>query len=275
MKAASRKPVILVLGTFGLLAAVALWDSEPTRKQSLSSSTNDSAPSSETPSVRHNPPPGPQAPRSQIMYLFDASLSFHHPNPDSSLMIRAVPLLGSVVRSIGAHSALPAPQRHMVATIKRTSLNQDLLCDIAVHGTNVFVPVDTVAVANELASCESRLRAVPGESYTDIAGALMFASLAMKASRPMPRVVVMFTDLAQDLPPGMQGAAPDLTGLCVGAVLDIPASDARKPGLVDRRVAEWANRITKDWRAKGFEHWHRLAFNAAELAKFIQQCEQS
>lgn len=275
MKSISMKPVLLVLATFGLLAAVALWDRDPPPQGSSQQVAVDSA--SPSGPVRLEPAgtPATGEARTQILYLFDASLSFHHPKPDSSLMIRAMPLLGSVVRSVRAHSVLPAPQRHMVAIIKRTSLNQDLLCDVVVQGGNIYVPADTMVTAGELASCEARLQAVQGESHTDIAGALMFASLAMKASYPMPRAVIMFTDLAQDLPPGVQGAAPDLSGLCVAAVLDIPGPDASHPALVEARVKEWADRITQEWHAKGFERWHRLAFNASELLRFIQRCDRS
>ena len=275
MKPVSTKPVILVLATFGLLAAVALWDRNPPERASSQPVAVDSA----SPSGPVRPEPG-GAPataeaRTQILYLFDASLSFHHPKPDSSLMIRAVPLLGSVVRSVRAGGTLPAPQRHMVAIIKKTSLDQDLLCDVLVQGGNIYVPADTMATVQELASCEARLQAVQGESHTDIAGALMFAALVMKASHPMPRAVIMFTDLAQDLPPGVQDAAPDLSGLCVAAVLDIPGRDASRPGLLEARVKQWADRITREWHAKGFEHWHRLAFNASELLRFIQRCDRS
>lgn len=275
MKPVSTKPVILVLATFGLLAAVALWDRNSPEHGSSQPVAVDRAPRSG--------PVGPEPAgtsatteaRTQILYLFDVSLSFHHPNPDSSLMVRAVPLLGSIIRSLRARSALPAPQRHMVAIIKRTSLNQDLLCDVMIQGGNIYLPADTMVTAQELASCEARLQAVQGESHTDIAGALMFAALAMKASYPMPRAVIMFTDLAQDLPPGAQGAAPDLSGLCVAAVLDIPSPDASHPAVVEGRVKEWADRITRDWHAKRFEYWHRLAFNASELLRFIQRCERS
>ena len=184
---------------------------------------------------------------------------------------RSIPLLRQTIRALSGEDGLPTPQSHRVGTIGDVSLRQQVLCSIDVGSGGVFVPTDTVAQSDSTNACEARLRQHLPERFTDIRGALKFASLALQGDQPAPRAIVLFTDLEEDVPPHQELATADLSGLCVVVFFQITGNAPTKPSDLDRRVQEW-RKTFGNWKSKGAIFRHVAAFNATEVSHFIADC---
>jgi hypothetical protein len=76
---------------------------------------------------------------------------------------------------------------HRVGTIGDASLNQAVLCQISVARRLVFGHSDATASANAVHECVARLHGVARAEYTDISGALKYASLALQGNSDAAR----------------------------------------------------------------------------------------
>ncbi len=264
MPDAKKSPAIPLALIFGLIALFVLlvhpWSGEQTGDEHTAK-----------PLVGR--PPTRQAqekPQSYLFYLFDASRSMNTGASDSPLH-RAIPLLDSTVRALSRTGGQPTPQLHRVGVIGNRSLNQGVLCEITAYERGVFVHPDMQAFDDSVAACVARLHALRPEEYTDISGALKFASLALEGDSGSLRGIVLVTDLEEDLPPGQEAAVADLAGLCVVVYYEITGNAPTHPSDLDRRIAFWRQRF-KEWHAPGSLFRHVAAFSAGDLNRFLTEC---
>ncbi len=215
----------------------------------------------------------PQEPaRMQVFYLFDVSGSIHT-GAASSPFSRVVPLLERSVNGLGHDGAMPSPQLHRVGTISGLSLNQSPLCEIFIAEATLFVPSDTAEAGQEVKECEARLLRLPPDRHTDISGAIKFASLALQGGERQTRVILVFTDLEENLGSGQEPGIADLAGVCVAVFYEITGDVPWRPGELDARIREWGTRF-KSWGAVDTLFRHAAAFSAADLGRFIRGCKR-
>jgi hypothetical protein len=80
------------------------------------------------------------------------------------------------------------------------------------------------------------------QQYTDISGALMFASDAVEDIRDN-RIIVLFTDLLEDLPPSRQQTAWKIRKAKVLLVWRPGMDDQKEPSAVPQRVDAWRMKL--------------------------------
>jgi len=144
---------------------------------------------------------------------------------------------------------------------------------IAIAEPTIFVPQDTGGVGQELNDCESRLLGLSAVPYTDISGAIKYASLALQGGENVSKTIVMFTDLEEDLPPGQEPAVADLSSVCVAVFYEITGHVPSKPRELDVRIREWRARF-ESWGAAGTLFRHAAAFSSSDLARFVGGCKK-
>jgi len=109
-----------------------------------------------------------------------------------------------------------------------------------------------------------RLRRTPRSAHTDIRGAIMQAADALQHTQARRKLLVIFSDLAEDLPKDVrrQGALPPLQGIDVLAVNVTKLwRDNRDPSRYFRRLERW-RRYFEQAGAASF----RILPDATELA---------
>jgi hypothetical protein len=147
------------------------------------------------------------------------------------------------------------------------------LCEIFIAEATLFVQSDTAVAAQEVTKCETRLLRLSPDPSTDISGAMKFASLALQGGERQTRVILVFTDLEENLPAGQEAAIADLSGVCVAVFYEITGNVPWKPGELDARIREWGTRF-KSWGAIDILFRHAAAFSAADLGRFIRGCKK-
>ena len=260
-----------ILFTVGCLLALVWWsqrvppDSGPQAEEL--ETTEESTEGISNPPARRTPA------RTEILYLFDVSTSFHSMDEDLSKYLRAIPVFGSTVKALQRDRDIPSPQRHTVGLIKAQSLEQEFICRLTTGATGLFSPVDSAAIARQVAACQDSLRNVNPEGATDISGALKFAEYVLGPTTAETKAVILLTDLEDALPAGNRAAQPDLLGICVAAVFDIGVGgrEGRNPGLIERRLEQWQTTLA-EWRIEGFRHWYRIAYDPQALSEFLRTC---
>jgi hypothetical protein len=97
-----------------------------------------------------------------------------------------------------------------------------------------------------LSVCLSAVRATSQspQQFTDISGALMFASDAAEDIRE-DHIIVVFTDLLEDLPPNRQVPPLKLNKAKMLLVWRPGLDDQKQPAAVSKRVEDWRNKLER------------------------------
>jgi hypothetical protein len=82
------------------------------------------------------------------------------------------------------------------------------------------------------------------QPFTDVSGALSFAASAVEDVRET-KLIVLFSDLREDLPEGRSAPELKLRGSRVLLAWRPGLDDAKDPNLVARRAQEWSERLQK------------------------------
>ena len=123
-----------------------------------------------------------------------------------------------------------------------------------------------LALAQKLDSFASQ----PGRSkYTDIPGAMMLAAEYLREIPSGSRVMLIFSDLAEDLPAGTQRqlGESEFEGISVAAMnVKRLEKDGRNPEVFRKRLAEWEKRVT----AAKADGWRTL-MDPAKLPSILEE----
>ena len=123
-----------------------------------------------------------------------------------------------------------------------------------------------LALAQKLDSFASQ----PGRSkYTDIPGAMMLAAEYLREIPSGSRVMLIFSDLAEDLPAGTQRqlGESEFEGISVVAMnVKRLEKDGRNPEVFRKRLAEWEKRVT----AAKADGWRTL-MDPAKLPSILEE----
>lgn len=116
--------------------------------------------------------------------------------------------------------------------------------------------MDALAASDEVAT------------HTDITGAMLLAGEYLRDAEASERVLVLFTDLEEDLPPGArrQMEETDLQGIRVVAMnVKRLQADNQDPERYRERLSGWEERI----RAAGATDW-RVVLDGAKLRSMLE-----
>lgn len=103
--------------------------------------------------------------------------------------------------------------------------------------------------------------------YTDISGAMMLCSDYLKSTGAGTQLMFIFSDMAEDLEPGVTRRFQDdeLAGVHIAAMNVIKlARDSSDPAVYRQRLQAWQDRLT----AAGAADW-QVIFEAAHIPEFI------
>jgi hypothetical protein len=214
--------------------------------------------------------PTAQTPIGDFVFLFDASGSTR--SGVSNPFLQGANILVPAVDALRGLSEL-MPQRHRVATIGTTSLNQLPVCDLRIPKKRFFLAVDTERVSRELQKCDQRVRALPVEPYTDIRGALEFAALSLRGSWRAMRGIILVSDLDEDVPVGQVSALPDLRGMCVAVYTLVTTAGATHPEIMAAHEQTWRAHIM-EWGADSVSVQSILGFEPQDLIDFVRHCKR-
>ncbi len=194
-----------------------------------------------------------------------------HTGAPNSPFFRAIPLLRRSIKALGEDQNLPGPQLHRVGTIGDVGLNQSVLCEIRVSEPGIFVGADPRLTDQHIADCEKRLRTLSPTDYTDISGAVKYATLALEGSDSTVRGIIIFSDLEEDLPRGRETAVANLKGICLAVFYEITGNTATTPHQLDDRIRQWSDRF-RTWGANGAQFRLAAGFNPQDLDVFFLRC---
>ncbi len=127
-----------------------------------------------------------------------------------------------------------------------------------------------LALAQQLDSFASE----PGSSkYTDIPGAMMLAAEYLREIPSGSRVMLIFSDLAEDLPAGTQRqlGESEFEGISVVAMnVKRLEKDGRNPEVFRKRLSEWEKRVIAA-KATGW----RTLMDPAKLPSILEEVRRS
>ena len=106
---------------------------------------------------------------------------------------------------------------------------------------------------------------------TDISGALMLCSDYLKSTKSGTQVMFVFSDMQEELPPGVvrKFADDEVEGMDIVAMNVIKLSkDSINPEIYRKRLKKWDERIT----AAGARSWNTL-LDATKIREFIEQAK--
>jgi hypothetical protein len=112
-----------------------------------------------------------------------------------------------------------------------------------------------------------------GSKYTDIPGAMMLAAEYLREIPSGSRVMLIFSDLAEDLPAGAQRqlGESEFEGIDVVAMnVKRLEKDGRNPEVFRKRLAEWEKRVTAA-KATGW----RTLMDAGKLPSVLEEVRRS
>ena len=146
-----------------------------------------------------------------IMYLFDVSGSFYKYALPSS-----IELADRVFKDISNQSSGLSvfPQIHQVGVINQQSVNISSQCYVKIDQHNIF---DINKKNPDLEECLKNIRKSKPSKYTDIDGALFYASRALRGNEYYGKGIVIFSDLHEDVPK-VKKFKYDLSGVSVFVV---------------------------------------------------------
>jgi len=119
-------------------------------------------------------------------------------------------------------------------------------------------------LAKQLTGSKKRQRRA---RHTDISGGIMLCSEYLKETRAGQKVIVLFSDMKEELPRGTkrQFSATELTGVRVAAMNVIKlGSDNRNPMRYRKRLDGWRDRVT----GSGASDWH-VILEAPSLVDYL------
>lgn len=105
-----------------------------------------------------------------------------------------------------------------------------------------FTTINSLESWLDTCSIAVRSTSQSSQQYTDISGALMFASDAVEDIRDS-RIIVLFTDLLEDLPPSRQQTALNMKKAKVLLVWRPGLDDQKQPAAVTQRVDAWRKKL--------------------------------
>ena len=136
---------------------------------------------------------------------------------------------------------------------------------------SVKIDVRPSAANNAKRQAAAALEAFAAEKriapWTDVSGAMMLGSERLKTSGAASQVMLVFSDLVEELPPGTvrRFSNTELAGISVAAVrVKRLASDGRDPARYRDRLAKWETKT----RASGATQWKVLQ-DPAQLEEFL------
>jgi hypothetical protein len=152
--------------------------------------------------------------------------------------------------------ALHQPVKVIVAAFGNDGLSPALPCGPALTFKQTLVQAQDQSAAEKatskieefkswLLTCPAlvRVHSATAESYTDIHGALLFAAKAT-ADASGRKLIVMYSDMFEDLPPNQKPAAYELGGADVVMLWRPGLDDRESPGQVYERVKDWKSKLT-------------------------------
>jgi hypothetical protein len=215
------------------------------------------------------------APLATAILLLDASRSFHSGKAGSPFE-RALETLPRLVTR-GILPGADRPHRIGTGTIGSLDLHHSLLCDQTVPRGSVFKrdACSKEQIQASIEACASKVRAQPGESTTDIAGALAYAGTYLGSSSLLARTLVLFSDFEEDLgkkPPATEDRPEArLQGVCAVLFYDFKDNEPAKLNRAQKRAEEWKGRLTKLGVARALVRPVN-SFHEGELNGFLHDC---
>lgn len=203
-------------------------------------------------------------------FLFDVSASTNKAGSRNELR-EGIPIFrGGFAAMKEMEELLPA--RFRVGTIGSLSLHQRAVCDVPVEPKTVFRRTDTLPITKAVDACERLLLESPPEPYTDIRGALAYASMSLQGLSPGVRGIVLVSDLEESLAPNQVAATPDLSTICVAIYSQVTKAGAMDPAKLDSLKSAW-NSYLKQRKAKKVYVVATPGFDGNDLVTFFRSCE--
>jgi hypothetical protein len=203
-------------------------------------------------------------------FLFDVSASTNKPGSRNDLR-DGIPIFRRGFTAMKQMDEL-LPARFRVGTIGSLSLHQQPLCDVPVEPPTLFRRMDTLRIARAVDACESLLLESRPEPYTDIRGALAYASLSLRGLSPGVRGIVLVSDLEESLAPGQIAANPDISTICVAVYAQVTQAGATDPAKLDSLQSTWTSYL-KEREANKVYVVTSLGFDENDLVTFFRSCE--
>lgn len=203
-------------------------------------------------------------------FLFDVSASTNKSGSRNELR-EGVPIFRRGFTAMKQMEEL-LPARFRVGTIGSLSLHQQAVCDVPVEPPTLFLHTDTVRIAKAVGACEKLLMESPPEPYTDIRGALAYASMSLQGLSPGVRGIVLVSDLEESLAPSQGAANPDLSTICVAIYSQVTQAGAVDPAKLDSLKSAW-NSYLKQRKAKKVYVVAAPGFDENDLVTFFRSCE--
>jgi hypothetical protein len=193
-----------------------------------------------------SPPAGPAA---SIVILVDYSRSF------APLGEEDKPALAVIRQAVEKASVdqLQQPVKILWSVIGDESLNPFQPCkesksfEVKIIGTSAAPPNTLINVGQLRGWLEACTAAVIAfskspQQYTDISGAVAFASANAKSAHS-ERILIIFSDFLEDLPPGHMPTALELGGERVVMLWRSGLDDHSDPAAIVQRLGEWEKRL--------------------------------
>jgi hypothetical protein len=254
----------------GGIAIAALW-----RKTASEPAVGVSAPNvvqadtvPATPIIQRSPTADPLI--GNFYFLFDVSASTNKTGSRNDLR-EGIPIFRRGFTSMKEMEEL-LPARFRVGTIGSLSLHQQAICDVPVEPPTLFRRTDTVRVAKAVGACEKLLLESQPEPYTDIRGALAYASLSLRGLAPGVRGIVLVSDLEESLAPNQVAANPDLSTICVAIFSQVTQAGATDPAKLHSLQSAWTKYLTQRKAARVYMVTS-LGFDEHDLVSFFRSCE--
>jgi hypothetical protein len=188
---------------------------------------------------------------SGVVVLMDYSATFAPYRAEDEALLREI---GSGVASMIVDRSLPQPVKIVWAAFGSVGLQPLQPCGPPRTFRQTFTRrLDTRDEINSresltrwFAACHASVMATSHktEQYTDVSGALAFAADAVQDVL-QERVIVLFSDLREDLPAGQSVAEVNLRGSRVLLIWRPGLDDRDDPNVVSRRAQEWRARLLK------------------------------
>lgn len=261
-------PIALLAG--GIVVA-ALWRGKTVSDRPIGGSPPNSVPADTvpaTPIIQRSASSDPLI--GNFYFLFDVSASTNKSGSRNDLR-EGIPIFRRGFTAMKQMEEL-LPARFRVGTIGSLSLHQQAICDVPVEPPTLFRRTDTVRVARAVGACEKLLLESQPEPYTDIRGALAYASLSLRGLSPGVRGIVLVSDLEESLAPNQIAANPDLSTICVAIYSQVTQAGATDPAKLESLQSAW-DRYLNQRKAKKVYMVTSLGFDENDLVTFFRSCE--
>jgi hypothetical protein len=221
-----------------------------------------------TPIIQRSPTADPLI--GNFYFLFDVSASANKSGSRNDFR-EGVPIFRRGFTAMKEMQEL-LPARFRVGTVGSLSLHQQAVCDVPVEPPTLFLHTDTERTAKAVGACEKLLLESPPEPYTDIRGALAYASMSLQGLSPGVRGIVLVSDLEESLAPKQVAATPDLSTICVAIYSQVTQAGAMNPEKLDSLKSAWKSYLTQR-KAKKVIVVATPGFDGNDLVTFFRSCE--